>query len=68
MLHVMALGEARACATGEAATAVATAQRASERRWNRACAAANVEGLSRRGLHDADERGVAREPARRIER
>src|SRR5712671_2417446 len=68
VLHVVTFREARPRATREAATAVAAAQCAHECRRNRARAATYVQRLALRRLRDTDERRVAREPARRVER
>lgn len=68
VLDMMTLGETRAIAAGVAAAAVACFQRAGERRRDAARFAADIERVSVFAFDDTDDRRIAREPSRRVER
>src|SRR5690606_11333862 len=65
---VMRMREHRPTATGVATAAVARLQRALDRRRNASGLAADAERLAVRIVDDADQRAVAREPPRRLDR
>ena len=64
----MAFAEARAIAPRNATATVARFQRATDRKWNAAALATDVEWLAFIALDDTDPRRIARKPASRIER